>query len=66
MSKFVHLYCHSEYSIVDGMLRIGDLVSKAKEFGMPAVVLTDLNNLFALVKFYQAAVRAKIKPVIGC
>jgi len=66
MSKFVHLHCHSEYSIIDGMLRLGDLVNKAKEHRMSTIALTDQNNLFALVKFYQIAVRAKIKPIIGC
>jgi DNA polymerase-3 subunit alpha len=66
MSEFIHLFSHSEYSIIDGMLRVDELVTKSKEFAMSSIALTDQNNLFALVKFYQAAVRAKVKPIIGC
>src|SRR5210317_1777215 len=66
MSKpFVHLHLHSEYSLVDGTVRIKPLIAKAAELGMPAVAITDQNNLFALVKFYRAAEAAGIKPIIG-
>lgn len=63
---FVHLRLHSEYSIVDGIVRIDDAVAKAVSDGMPALALTDLSNLFGLVKFYQEARNRGIKPIIGC
>lgn len=62
---FIHLNVHSEYSIVDGLVRIKPLLEQAKQLGMPAVAVTDHTNLFALVKFYQAAVDAGVKPIIG-
>ena len=64
--RFVHLRLHSEYSISDGMLRIDGAVARAAEYGMPALALTDLANLFGMVKFYSAARAAGIKPIIGC
>src|SRR6516225_5435282 len=63
---FVHLRVHSEYSISDGMLRIDDAVAAAARDRMPALALTDLANVFGLVKFYTAARKAGIKPIIGC
>src|SRR3954447_10489176 len=63
---FVHLRLHSEYSIVDGIVRIDEAVAKALADDMPALALTDLSNLFGLVKFYQAARSEGIKPIIGC
>ena len=68
MSKtpFVHLHVHSEYSLLDGAIRMEQLVGKAADFGMPAIALTDHGNLFGTVEFYQAAEKAKIKPIIGC
>ena len=66
MSKgFVHLNVHSEYSIRDGMLRIPDLVATAHTMGMPAVGLSDLNNVFALVKYYRQAHKQGMHPVVG-
>ncbi len=62
---FVHLHLHSEFSLVDSTLRLKDLVARSRELGMPAVALTDQYNLFALVKFYRAAVAAGIKPIAG-
>jgi len=62
---FVHLHLHSEYSLVDGTVRIKPMVEKARELGMPAIAITDQHNLFALVKFYRAAEAAGIKPIIG-
>ena len=64
-SPFVHLHLHTEYSLVDGTVRIKSLVDRASELGMPAVAVTDQHNLFALVKFYRAAEAAGIKPIIG-
>ena len=64
--KFVHLRLHSEYSIVDGIARIDDAVAAAAADGMPTLALTDLSNLFGMVKFYQAARSKGLKPLIGC
>jgi len=63
--SFVHLRCHSEYSIVDGIVRINDYVNAAKEDAMPALALTDLSNLFGAVKFYKAARKQGIKAILG-
>jgi DNA polymerase III subunit alpha len=63
---FVHLRCHSEYSIVDGIVRIDDYVAAASKDAMPALALTDLSNLFGAIKFYKAARGKGIKPLIGC
>ncbi|MCE3000175.1 MAG: PHP domain-containing protein, partial [Betaproteobacteria bacterium] len=65
-APFVHLRLHSEYSIVDGIVRIDDAVAAAQADGMPALALTDLSNVFGMVKFYKAARSKGIKPVIGC
>ena len=62
---FVHLRLHTEFSLVDGIVRIKPLVKKLAEMGMPAVAVTDQSNLFALVKFYRAALSEGIKPIIG-
>ncbi len=64
--SFIHLRLHSEYSIVDGIVRIDDAVGLAVADRMPALALTDLSNLFGMVKFYQAARGKGIKPIIGC
>ena len=64
--SFVHLRCHSEYSIVDGIVRIDDYVAAAKQDAMPALALTDLSNLFGAIKFYKATRENGIKPLIGC
>jgi len=64
--SFVHLHCHSEYSLLDGAVRVKDLIKKAKEFGMPAVALTDHGNLYGAVPFYQAKKSSGVKPIIGC
>src|SRR3954452_19533719 len=62
---FVHLRMHSEYSVTDGIVRIDDAVKRAAQDHMPALALTDLANLFGMVKFYGAARSAGVKPVIG-
>ena len=64
--SFVHLHTHSEYSLLDGANRIGDLVDRAVEFGMPALALTDHGNLHGAWEFQQKARAAGIKPIIGC
>jgi len=63
---YVHLRLHSEYSIVDGIVRIDEAVAAAAADGMPALALTDLANVFGMVKFYKEARARGIKPVIGC
>ncbi len=65
-TSFVHLRLHSEYSISDGIVRVDEAVARAVELGMPALALTDLANVFGLVKFYQACRSHGVKPVIGC
>ena len=65
-TPFVHLHVHSEYSLLDGAIRMDQLVKKAAGFGMPAIALTDHGNLFGAVEFYQSAEKAGIKPIIGC
>ena len=62
---FVHLRLHTEYSLSDGMVTLPALMQKATTFGMPALAVTDKSNLYATVKFYQAAFAAGIKPIIG-
>ena len=64
-NEFVHLRLHSEYSLVDGLVRIKPLAKKVAEIGMPAVALTDFNNFFGLVKFYKAAQAVGVKPILG-
>jgi DNA polymerase-3 subunit alpha len=64
--SFVHLHLHTEYSMLDGANRIPEIMRKAKEFGMPAVAMTDHGNLFGAIEFYQEAHKAGIKPIIGC
>ncbi|RMG05637.1 MAG: DNA polymerase III subunit alpha, partial [Nitrospirae bacterium] len=65
-SGFVPLHLHTEYSLLDGAIRIKELMQKAVEFGMPAVAITDHGNLFGAIEFYRAALDAGIKPIIGC
>ena len=64
--SFVHLHLHTEYSLLDGAVRMRELMRKAAEFKMPAVAVTDHGNLFGAIEFYQEAARAGIKPIIGC
>ena len=63
---FVHLRLHSEFSVSDGIVRIDEAVARAAADGMPALAITDLANVFGMVKFYKAARAAGVKPVIGC
>ncbi|MFA4967629.1 MAG: DNA polymerase III subunit alpha, partial [Candidatus Margulisiibacteriota bacterium] len=64
--NFVHLHTHSEFSLLDGMSRIEDLIKRTKEMGMKSIALTDHGNMYATVKFYMAAKEHDIKPIIGC
>src|ERR1700751_5457274 len=63
--SFVHLRLHTEYSLSDSVVRVPELVAAVATAGMPAVAVTDQNNLFALVKFYRAALRCGVKPLVG-
>ena len=62
---FVHLRLHSEYSLSDSVVRIPELVAAVATAGMPAVAVTDQNNLFAMVKFYREALQRGVKPIVG-
>jgi DNA polymerase-3 subunit alpha len=65
-ADYVPLHLHTEYSLLDGAIRIKELVEQACAFRMPAVAITDHGNLFGVVDFYRRAVKAGIKPIIGC
>src|SRR5688572_10909270 len=65
MSEFVHLHCHSDYSLLDGASRIDALVRTVRDQGMKAIALTDHGNLFGAIDFYTTALEAGIKPIIG-
>ena len=65
MSNFIHLKCHTEYSMRDGIVRIGDLIKTVKQLEMPAVAITDHSNLCGMVKFYKKATAAGVKPIIA-
>jgi DNA polymerase III subunit alpha len=64
--SFVHLHLHTEYSLLDGAIRMKELMRSAQEFKMPAVAVTDHGNLFGAIEFYQEAKNAGVKPIIGC
>jgi DNA polymerase-3 subunit alpha len=64
--NFVHLHLHTDYSLLDGACQISRLMDRAAELKMPAVAVTDHGNLFAAVKFYDAALNRGLKPIIGC
>lgn len=63
---FVHLRVHTEFSLVDSIVRVKPLVKKVAEKGMPACAITDVGNFFGLIKFYKAAQGAGVKPIAGC
>ncbi len=64
--QFVHLHLHTGYSLLDGSNRISDLAKRAKQYGMPAVAITDHGNMYGAVEFYQTMKKAGIKPILGC
>ncbi|AZR74615.1 DNA polymerase III subunit alpha [Anoxybacter fermentans] len=66
MPDFVHLHLHSEYSLLDGAVRIDKLIERVKEYGMPAVAVTDHGVMYGAIKFYRQAKAAGIKPILGC
>jgi DNA polymerase III subunit alpha len=65
-ANFVHLHTHSQYSLLDGACRLGSVIDLAIEYKMPALAITDHGNMFGAIEFYTKALRAGIKPIIGC
>ena len=63
--SFVHLHLHTQYSLLDGAIRLDDLFKKAKEIGLPAIASTDHGNMFGAIDFYTRAISAGIKPILG-
>ena len=63
---FVHLHCHTDYSLLDGCARIDRYMQRCKELNMPALAMTDHGNLFGAINFYSACKKAGIKPLVGC
>lgn len=63
--SFVHLHLHTQYSLLDGAIRVKDLVQKAAELEMPAVAQTDHGNMFGAIDFYQSAWKSGVKPILG-
>ena len=66
MKNFVHLHVHSEYSLLDGSVKIDELPKRVKELGMNSVALTDHGNMYGIIAFYKACKKEGIKPVLGC
>ena len=65
-SRFVHLHCHTQYSLLDGANKIEPLLERVKRLKQPALAMTDHGNMFGAIEFYLAAMRHGIKPIIGC
>lgn len=65
-SDFVHLHVHTEYSLLDGAIRIDRLLKRVADFGMNAVAVTDHGTMFGVLEFYEKATAAGIKPIVGC
>mgnify|MGYP006286601021 CR=1 FL=1 len=66
LKDFVHLHLHTEYSLLDGAIRIKDLVEKAKQYGMKSIAITDHGVMYGAISFYKEAVKNGIKPILGC
>ncbi|HYR03597.1 MAG TPA: PHP domain-containing protein, partial [Syntrophobacteria bacterium] len=64
--EFVHLHLHSEYSLLDGAIRLKDIFKAAQEFGMTAVALTDHGNMHGALEFYETAKKKGLNPILGC
>jgi DNA polymerase-3 subunit alpha len=66
MNEFVHLHLHTEFSLLDGACRIGELLDRAAVLNMPALAVTEHGNLFSAVTFHDAARKRGVKPILGC
>ena len=64
--SFTHLHVHTQYSLLDGSCKIGEIVNRAKELGMKNLAITDHGNMYGVIDFYRVAKAADINPVIGC
>src|SRR4030095_4927957 len=65
MAEFTHLHLHSQYSLLDGAIRLGDLFPTVKSYGMDTVALTDHGNMYGMVDFYKKAKEHGVKPIFG-
>ena len=65
-SDFIHLHCHTQYSLLDGAIRLDALMQRALDYGMDSVAITDHGTMFGTVEFYEKALKAGLKPIIGC
>jgi len=65
-ADFIHLHVHTQFSLLDGAIRLNDLIARSKEFGLPAVAITDHGTMHGALEFYVKASKAGIKPIIGC
>ena len=65
-AEFVHLHLHTQYSLLDGTIRLDELFKKAHKYRMPALAITDHGNMFGTIEFYQKEYQTGIKPIIGC
>jgi DNA polymerase-3 subunit alpha len=65
-TDFIHLHLHSQYSLLDGAIRFGEVFDLAKKYRMNALALTDHGNMFGAIEFYQMAIKHGIKPIVGC
>ena len=64
-NKFTHLHVHTEYSLLDGSIRIEDLIKRTKELGMDSIAITDHGSMFGVIQFYKQAKKHGIKPILG-
>src|SRR5580698_4730411 len=65
-AEFVHLHVHTQYSLLDGAVKVKDVVKRVAAAGMSAVAVTDHGNMFGAITFYKAAKEAKVQPILGC
>ena len=63
--SFVHLHLHTQYSLLDGAIRVNDLAQRAAELEMPAVAQTDHGNMFGAIDFYESMKKVGVKPILG-
>jgi len=66
MTPFVHLHVHTEFSLLDGAIRLKDLIDTVRRYQMPAVAITDHGNMFGALEFYELCRKAEVKPILGC